>query len=315
MGKYRIRPGRFIPALIITLCVAGLFLWGLWTALAWAKSAVLVRLLDFRFLARDEIIETVAADGLVIRREELLKAPASGELKVLVRDGERLRVGSPLAEIRGVMDSTITSPRAGVFSSHVDGLESLLVPDMLGELDLAAVEKIKKDEPPAKNKVYSGQFFGKVVDNLHPVYVYLGIDNPTGDVRRSFENRDTAYLVLKDREWPVKVEDVFIRDDKLNLLVEIRDYPDELVHRRELDIELVARRLSGWLVPRQAVVFKDGEPGIYVASRQRIHWIPVSVRDRLGDTVSVTGGHLDDSVRYISNPGWAREGARLGSGG
>ena len=49
--------------------------------------------------------------------------------------------------------------------------------------------------------------------------------------------------------------------------------------------------------------------------KQRVNWVPVSVNDRLDDTVSITGGNLSNALRYISNPDRVSEGTRLGTGG
>jgi len=315
VGKYKIRPARLIPALIITFCIVGLFLWALWVSVAWAKSAVLLRMLDIRFMARDEITETVPASGLLIRTEEPFKALASGELELKARDGERLRVGTPLAEIKGVGQSTVWSPRAGIFCTHVDGLENLLVPEMIGELDLLAVEDIEQVAPPTDNMVDSGHFFGKVVDNLQPMFIHIQWDNQGSEASQAFRTGETAYLVYKGQELEGQIKDVRSTGSDVYLVVEMGDYPDEFVHLRNVNLQLVIRKLSGWLVPKEAVVFKDGEPGIYIALRQRVNWVPVSVNDRLDDTVSITGSNLSDALRYIINPDRASEGARLGTGG
>lgn len=314
MGRYRIRPGRFFPALIVTFCVAGLVLWGLWGALAWARGAVLQQVLDVRFMVRDELVQAVPARGLLIRSEEPVQAPAPGELVLQARDGERLRVGSLLAEVQGVERAKVYSSRAGVFCTHVDGLETLLAPDMVDKLDLVAVEKIEPGVRPAGEPVDSGQFFGKVVDNLQPVLVHIRAEEPGSLEKGAFRPGGTAHLVYKDRELAGRINEVRDREGTLELLVEISDYPDEFIHQRRLEFELVTRRLEGWLVPTQAVVFKEGAPGIYVVNRQRLQWIPVSVDDRIGDTVAVSGDRLNEALRYVSNPGWAREGTRLGNG-
>lgn len=315
MGRYRVRPARFIPALIIITCLAGLILWALWVSAAWAKSAVLQRMLDVRFMARDEVNETAPVAGLLIRTEEPFQAPAAGELNLKVRDGERLRAGALLAEIKGVNQTAVRSSKAGVFCTHVDGLESLLVPEKIGELDLLAVENIKESASPADNKVDSGQFFGKVVDNLQPVFIHIRWENANSEAAGTFRAGGTAYLIYKGRELAGRIRDVITTGGEVYLMVELCDYPDEFIHQRDIELQLVVRRLSGWLAPREAVVFKDGQPGLYVILKQRVSWIPVSVNDRMGDTVSLTGSGLSAALRYISNPDRVDEGTRLATGG
>jgi len=314
VARYRIRPSRFIPAVAVLACLLALAGWGVWSALAWAKSAVLHHLLDVRFLAHDEITQTVPVQGLLIKQEELIKAPVPGKLHLLVRDGERLRVGAPLAEIQGITCKTLYSPRAGVFCTHLDGLENLLVPGALDVLDMGAVEKIKTRLPQPKTgaEVQSGQFIGKVVDNLQPLLLYVEMENapepapPVGAAVR---------LLLEGRELVGRVKEVREFGGRRALLVETGDYPADLVHRRRVSMQLVTRRLAGWLVPEGAIVFQEGQPGIYVVVKQVVRWIPVAVTDRLEGKVSIEGGHLSSTVRYISNPRWVRDGTRLGDGG
>lgn len=315
MGRYRVRPARFILAMLIATCLAWLVLWVLWSSAAWAKNAVLQRMLDVRFMARDEINETSPAEGLLIKTEELFKAPAPGELELKVRDGERLRAGTLLAEIKGVGQTTVQSSGAGVFCTHVDGLENLLTPEMIGKLDLLAVEDIKASAPPAGATVDSGQFFGKVVDNLKPIFIHIRWENADPGAAATFRTGETAYLIYEGRELAGLVRDVIKTNGMIYLMVEMSDYPDEFIHQRNIEVELVIRKLSGWLVPREAVVFKDGRPGLYVVLKQRVSWLPVTVDDRLDDTVSVTGNGLSDALRYITNPDRADEGTRLAPGG
>ncbi|MCL2337740.1 MAG: hypothetical protein FWC60_09995, partial [Firmicutes bacterium] len=138
MGRYRIRPARSIPAFIVAACLAGLLLWGLWVSAAWAKNAVMQRVVNIKSLTGDEINETADVTGLVIRTEEPFQAPAAGVLSLKVRDGERVRSGALVAEIKGLYQTEVRSSRAGVFCTHVDGLESLLQPKQIDALNLPA---------------------------------------------------------------------------------------------------------------------------------------------------------------------------------
>lgn len=141
MGKYRVRSSRFIPVLFVLVCGVGLTFWGAWSTLAWAKNNVLLHLLDVQSLVQDEIRETRAVEGLLVKHEELVKTPVAGQLRLLVKDGDRLRTGALLAEISGIADQKIWSPTAGIFCTHLDNLENLLIPGMIDVLDITAVKK------------------------------------------------------------------------------------------------------------------------------------------------------------------------------
>lgn len=311
MGKYRIRPGRFVLAIIFLTCIAVLTFWGLWISLAWAKNMVMLNLLDINFLTQDEIRKTRAISGLVIRKEEPIKAPVPGELHLLAQDGERLPVGAPLAEIRGVSSRTVYSPRAGVLCTHVDGLENLLVPGMINVLDMSAVEKISNSTQTLTGEVDGGQIIGKVVDNLQPVLIYITINELEEFLARSFTKGAVARLIFQGKEITGIITEVRAVDNTISLFLEVLKYPEDFVHERQVQLELVTRRLAGFLVSEKAIVFKDGQPGIYVVSKQEVKWQRVSVKDRLNGMVALSDDSLNNNMRYISNPDWAWEGARL----
>lgn len=312
MGRYKLRPRRFIPAVALLFCALAVTLWGVWYGAAWAKSAVLARLLDVRLLAREEIVKTTPVEGVLIRREETVKAPAPGKLRLLARDGERLRVGAPLAEIQGVSSHKVWSPGAGVFCTHLDGLEGLLVPGMIDVLDMGAVERISNNrEVAGGGEVTGGELIGKLVDNLQPVLIYIKLDNPGDDAARLWKKGTAVHLLCNGRELTGGITEVRGGGDGLGMFIEVEKYPESFVHERYQRLELVTRRVAGWLVPERALVFKDGKPGIYVVSKQILRWMPVTARDNVDGKVAISGEGLSEALRYVSNPAWAREGARL----
>lgn len=311
MGKYRVRPGRLIPALFVLLGGIGLILWGAFSTLAWAKNNVLLHLLNITVLVQDEVRETLAVEGLLIKHEEPVKATVSGQLHLLVQDGDRLRTGGLIAEISGTSNEKIWSPRSGIFCKHLDNLENLLVPDMIDVLDLVAVEKISNNVLSAAGEVTGGQIIGKVVDNLQPILVFIRLENPDEHAARSFSKDAAVTLLWNDEKLNGKIMQIHSAGNTLNMLVELSQYPEKYIHERRVQLDLVTRRMAGWLVPVESIVFKEGKPGIYIVSKQTVRWAPVAVQDRLQGMVAVNGDKLNNSVRFVKNPGWAREGVRL----
>ncbi len=311
MGKYRVRSGRFIPVLVVLVCGVVLTFWGVWSTLAWAKNNVLLHLLDVQPLIYDEISETLTVEGLLVKHEELVKAPVTGKIRLLVQDGDRLCAGTLLAEISGISDQQIWSPNAGVFCTHLDNLENLLVPGMIDVLDMDEVEKINNSATPVSDEVAGGQNIGKVVDNLQPMLVYIRVEKMDQFTARSFKKDTTVSLFRGSQQLSGRITQTSIVDNTLRLFLELSSYPEDFIHERRIQLDLVTRRVIGWMIPGEAIVFKEGEPGLYIISKQVIRWIPVVVQDRLQDMVAVSSDALSSSVRYIKNPCWAREGVRL----
>lgn len=317
MGRYRLRSKRFIPAVALLLCILAIVLWGAWYGVTWAKSAVLARLIDVRPLAMEQVVETTTVPGVVVRREVTVKAPGPGELRLLVHDGERLRAGAPVAEIRGVSTQKVYSPGAGVFCTHLDGLEGLLVPGMIDVLDMGAVERINNNRPnpggevTGGREVSGGELIGKLVDNLQPVMIYIELKSAGEDVAGSWRDGAEVRLLFGGRELTGRVAGVRGDGQDPAMFVEVEQYPEDFVHRRFQQLELVTRQASGWLVPERALVFKDGKPGIYVVSKQVLRWMPVTARISLDGKVAIGGEGLSETLHYVSNPALAREGIRV----
>ncbi|KAF1084815.1 HlyD family secretion protein [Sporotomaculum syntrophicum] len=312
MGKYRrVHRGRFIPVLIVLICLLGLTFWGALSTLAWAKNNVLLHLLEIQSLTHDEIRETITVEGLLVKHEEPVKAPADGLLTLLVEDGDRLQMGTLLAEISGLEDKQVWSPGTGIFCTHLDNLENLLVPGMIDVLDMDAVEKINNSVRPASGEVVGGQIIGKMVDNLQPVLVFIQLKTLDEYTARSFKKDTDVTLNWNERKLSGKIAQVSVMDRTVSMFVELLQYPEVFLHERRVQLDLVTRQMTGWLVPEEAIVFKEGKPGLYIVSEQTICWVPVTVQDRLQGRAAVSSNILSSSVRFIKNPSWAREGVRL----
>lgn len=312
MGKYRrVRRGRFISVLIVLICLLGLTFWGTWNTLAWAKNNVLLHLLEIQSLTHDEIKETMAVEGLLVKHEELVKAPTDGRLTLLVQDGDRLQMGTLLAEISGREDQRVWSPNTGIFCTHLDNLENLLVPGMIDVLDMEAVEKINNSMRPASGEVAGGQIIGKVVDNLQPVLVFIKLEEIDEYTARSFRKDTTVSLNWNEQKLTGKIAQASVINSTVSMFVELSQYPEVFLHERRVQLNLVTRHMTGWLVPEKAIVFQEGKPGLYIVSEHTICWVPVTVQDRMQGRAAVSSNILSSAVRFINNPGWAREGVRL----
>lgn len=315
MGKYRLRPGRFILALVMLAGILMAAVWGGMSTLGFAKDAVVARMLDVKQLTWQESVRSVQAEGIIIRGEETIKAPLSGELQLLVKDGERLRVGAPIARIDGVSEETIVSPRAGIFCTHLDGLENLLDPGMTDVLDMEAVEKItNRTGVDGSEEVAGGTLIGKVVDNLNPIIIYLRADQPEDVPAAPFQKGSVIKLSQSQQEIRGKIISLWNENNSYTMFVQVDDnnYPENFVHQRHQKIDLALERLEGWLVPEGAIAFKDGDPGLYLVEKQTVTFAPVTVEGRLNGMVSVSSKRLSNMVRYVVNPDWASEGIRLG---
>jgi putative membrane fusion protein len=78
---------------IATLVIAGVFIW--YGGLA-VRRVISSRFIRTAFAETGRVILTYDCEALIVWEKETVSAPASGKLKLLVREGEKVRVGQPL---------------------------------------------------------------------------------------------------------------------------------------------------------------------------------------------------------------------------
>lgn len=302
------RNGKLYAAVLAVIITLLLFNFA-WTAVA-------MKLAGLNVLSRQEASQSVSLQGVLIKEEFPVRSPAAGQVKFTPQEGQRVEVGAPVGRIvvassdAGGLTQVLSAPCAGVFCTHIDGLEGLLRPDNLGVLDLPGAEKIgeKKAYDPAGGRVEKGQPVFKIIDNLMPVVFHCT------------DLRLPAELAVEGREiegsWEnsplqVKIDRVLEKDGRREIFFLITNYPDAFLHNRKVKISLVTGKISGLIVPRTALVERDGVTGLYLAVKKKAHWAPVRVEGELAGKVAVSGSDITVGNRYIMNPRFVREGKRV----
>lgn len=274
---------------------------------------------DIQLLIKDEVRRTLPLSGMLIKEEVVIKAPATGMLKMLVADGQRVRVGEPVllvqtaggegAPERGI---TVYSPRAGVLFTSIDGLEGTLAPVHQDELNIWPLIRSgggPTESPNSLTRAETGFPIAKVVDNLQPV-IYYGlcreVSNISGLAPGSMLEVDWQGQTLRAR-----LEEIRLVDGGAEMIFSFHNYPDSFVQQRWVNVNLTTARLSGYLVPLDILVYREGQPGLLTVYKQRAVWTRVSIEQHQDGMAAVSGFGLDAHTRYIANPGSFKEGDRV----
>lgn len=300
--------------LLIILCLA-VFL-TLWWMGSRVWHFVQIRMVKIDWLHPGTVYQTVSTSGWLIKDEQVLIAPGRGELMLLVDDGQRVRAGAEVGEI--ILDDTneakisIRTSRPGIFCTHLDGLETVLRPGLLNTLEMDAVEKlgVKPASPGTGSRVEKGQPVGKVVDNLPPLRYWGRIPRDQMAAEKLTPGR-TLFVYWQGRKIPGRVEKLEDVNGYHYFVMLLSSYPGDLVHQREVKMDLLKEELAGFLVPAKAVVERGTQPGIYVVLKQRARWVPVQVLGRMSDQMAISGINLSARTRFVTNPFGVREGDRL----
>lgn len=274
---------------------------------------------EIKLLSKDEVRMTLPLSGMLVKEEVIIKAPATGILKTLVADGRRVRVGEPVVLVQSTggegapaREVMVYSPRAGVLFTSVDGLEGTLAPAHQDDLNIWPLIRSgdgpkEPSEPLARAE--TGLPIAKVVDNLQPI-LYYGLCREVGDMSGLVPG------VVLEVEWQgqtlrARLEEIRAVDGGAEMIFSIHNYPDSFVQQRWLNVNLTTALLSGYLVPLDALVYREGQPGLLTVYKQRAVWTRVNIEQHLDGMAAVSGSGLDAHTRYIANPRSFKEGARV----
>lgn len=265
-------------------------------------------------LSSGELKKTYPAEGILVRDETVVSSPADGELVMRVKPGERVRAGESIAEVKtagegkAAWSALVRSPRTGIVSLSVDGLEGMLNP---GREDI--LEAVRLDEVKAKERVIregrslkcsKGQPVIKVIDNLSPLLICLTI--PGGLSGDALKKGGIITLFWENTEFTGRIKNEPAGNNAAGrmLVVQASNYPAGLLHIRKDTFNLEAGEVTGYIVPQKSLVDKDGLQGIYIMIKQQVKWVPVKVEGIVGGSAAVTGEQLAPGIRYVMSHHW-----------
>jgi putative membrane fusion protein len=302
--RKRRTPDSCLPYLALAvLLICGAFI-------AWGRLAVLLS--GVQFLTQQEICQTVLLEGILVKEEIVIRSPVTGKVHFKATDGNRLEMGAPAAEVVAVEGGgasyRLITPSAGMFCTHLDGLENVLSPANLDVLDFSSLDRISRKQVLEGERVEKGQPVFKLIDNLSATYLYTETSKTDFPVQLK-EGSNWFKATWNDLPLMVKTYSIVEKGDRWEGLFQLSGFPDELVHNRQVSLKIISVRLAGFLVPQYAVVYRDETPGIYLAVKKRAQWVPVKVEGELLGKVAISGRGLGEDTRYVSNPLLVRDGS------
>ena len=205
---------------------------------------------------------------LVLRREYLLSSEATAAMTQAAADLQA-RYDDLQSYQSGA--TSIKAQESGLFSSYVDGYETLLTPDKLDGLspkDLAAFSQLP---PPTDANV-----LGKLVtDSIW----YYAVTVP-GDCVTRFAVGDSVDVFFNSlsETFPMEVFQVGeVQEDQVVIVLRSSQDDDKAEDLRQ-ESEVIRQTTTGIRVPKEALrVSKDGERGVYVVVSQKARFRPVKI--------------------------------------
>ncbi|MFO7274639.1 MAG: HlyD family efflux transporter periplasmic adaptor subunit [Bacillota bacterium] len=306
----RLRPEsrrrRRWPLLLFALTAlgAGLYLWKPVTlpAVARAEPEPLAGV-------REGVLRvTVEADAVLVRREQVVRAPQAGALRRIAAEGARVRVGGQVAAFTpagGAAEQVITSPVSGVVLYQTDGLEGILTPEAVadwGPADFYALPLPALSETP-DGPVAEGEPLFKLVDDLRVDMLLLVSAGSLSQAQQAALPGRELELRVSGRDLPVTARVLRIAAQGPDLLIHLESpLPSpEALRLRRMRVSLLVAEYEGVILPRAAVDVEEGRTGVWVAGRGGYRFVPVRVLGGTADEVAAEAD-LPPDAQVLTDP-------------
>ncbi|MHB9096016.1 MAG: HlyD family efflux transporter periplasmic adaptor subunit, partial [Eubacteriales bacterium] len=275
------------------------------------RDLVVTRLARVEQIQQGVLQATLPATGVLVRNEKVVSAPHTGTLKVLASEGERVRVGQVVAQVVvATMDSktgetvfNITTPRSGIVSYTLDGLEEVYSPRNVRELDLNKIETIK-NEPHRflpGSRVEEGKPVLKIVNNLEPVSI-IAVTQNSFKLPEKGQKKPLLLILGADENdlTQAVIQEAPFRGKANEILLNLVNFKNSLIATRKLDFKIISARYEGYILPLSAIAIKQGKDGIYIVYKERVKWKNVQVLGRTAEKVAISG--ITPDIKVILNP-------------
>lgn len=289
------RQGKRKRKLFLVIMSAGLLVWFLGAIVRTFMAVVMHQTI----VPQQGVLEDRApAEAIIVRHETAILAPAAGRMERTFLEGERVRSGEIIGRIKaegltgdGVQPIyQLQAERAGVVCYHPDGLENMLTPQLLMELELDKINLLVNNSPgPVWKTARAGMPVARIVDNLRPVYILVAFPR---SLVSSHLTPEGAILFRVDQSTTLQeaiLQRVETLGEKMYLLLRVQPTDHSFFfHERRLPLTLIWARYKGYILPEKAIVNRNG-PGVYVLHNDRPTWVGIKLLGKVAGQVAVEG--------------------------
>ena len=205
----------------------------------------------------------------------------------------------------------LAAPVPGIVSYTVDGLEEVLVPEVLKGLRGTTLADLKaRPARLSKGQVRGGEPLFKVID---PSQVYFAM-LVAGAEAEALRPRSPARLRIAtpgEREWDGLVERIgeLEADGRRLVILSVPAAAAEVALLRRVRATLVLKEAAGATVPVQVLLRREEGWGLYLLRGNQARWHPVVVRISDGRTAALEG--INPGALVVLRPQFVKEGQKI----
>ena len=247
--------------------------------------------LEFGVAQTGMITHEVKVKAVFANQETVLTAPVAGQVNFNGQDGQRFRRGdivaavqpagaNPGATANPAAAQAVATPLGGLFFRETDGLESVMTPDNLMNMDLSKL-LAEKGTGKVAGQVQAGEPIGKIVNNLGPSLAFLAVPALDG-----LEVGQTLRLTVEGKPQTAKIRRKSA--SPLGVVVQFNQYVDGSTTQRVQDIIWIVKPgVTGVVLPKRALWQQGEEQGVLVVVEGVIRFRRVKVLDQDGERICV----------------------------
>lgn len=305
--KSRKRPNYF--AIIIIGLIIGFIIWNY-------HSIWVVHQLSTDVVRQDWVRHEKTRQALFANTETTLTAPEEGKVTLIQEEeGRRFKKGETVARLlpTGVSNGPskpevqVLAPIAGLFYSSRDGMEEVVTPENLMNMDLEGLmTQVQNTQlPVAMDTAPVSKFapIGKMVNNLYPSWMFVHLA-----ATDTMAKGDIVKFIIEGEEYSGTVMKVSAQPQ--GAVIRFSHYVKGTVENRKQDVIWTYQNATkGLVVPASSLLTIGEEKGVYVSEQGVIRFRNVKVLDSNESLVCVEG--IPEGAQVIVNPREGIEGLPL----
>lgn len=261
-----------------------------------------------------EVYVTYDGYGFVCVNEYMLTANTSGKISPVVNEGERAAKNYAMYALQSVdaegnnigTPQYFYAPLAGVISYRIDGYE--------GTDDLNAIQSLNLEElyTELQDKTYeptaaANEACAKIIDNVGALRLVCVL--PHSDYADNLEETSSVKISFPELGFQAtgSINTVLNNQDNVVLDMNISGARDSLYLARVVKVEFGEYKKQDIALPTAAVIYRDGEAGVYALSKRFVYWKAVELKDIDADGNVIVDG-LSEGDEVVADAQRVKEG-------
>ena len=274
-------------------------------AVSYLVRYITVANLETMIVPAEQVYETYETYGFVCADEYLLTAAFDGELVPVIEEGKRVGKNYAVYALKRVnADGSIEenlnyfyAPLAGLVSYRIDGYENLDDLNQICALDLAGLSETLNQSERTET-LPSGQACAKIINNVGDLRLNCTLEK--SDYTTEMQEKSTVEVNFPQLGFAEQFTIVSQTDLGTSVALEltIKAPHDSLYLQRVVAAEFGHYVKKDVVLPKDALVYRESETGVYVISKKFVTWKTVEIisTDEINGTVVVDGLSEGDEV-------------------